>query len=207
MTVDATMPFQNCDFDEIEVSDQYKEVIQCDVNSKPLDGTPFVAPFVKCPQSVIKFALQSLHEDNLLSPSNAVMDLGCGDGQILQAFVEFASHVSNKAERPRVIGIELDQKLQLRCIKNLTALDTDFDWVIDLKDIFSIDLNDYKPDILILYLLPGGLDQLMPLIKGWNRDRRRVVAIQYKFSDIAPRRQWKLLMDQRFEYLINYYEL
>ena len=82
------------------------------VNSKPLDDTPFVAPYVPCTDYMVENALDFAKIRNNI---DVLVDLGCGDGRILKAALS-----NNRLNKPKLcIGIELDPYLAEHARDNL----------------------------------------------------------------------------------------
>jgi hypothetical protein len=146
------------------------------VNSKPLEG-PFIAPFVPAPYSVIQeaFSFADLSSDDVL------VDLGCGDGRILVAAL---NHLPLKL----CIGVELDPVLVSHMSESHQQLIEKGELKILCKDMFTIDhsLDLNGSTIIILYLLPRGLELLKPILNAWlsfNPKVRRIVTITYSIPE------------------------
>lgn len=169
------------------------------VNTRPLEGTPFIAPYVPCPIDIVSQVLDIIGLDK----DDAVLDLGFGDGCILFSCLEHAE---------KIIGVELDPLLfeHVR-VKMMKKFETEFgfddkkfkifdriptfqEWnayqkvaVLLNQDMFKLDLESLHVNIIILYLLPGGLQKLKPLLRKWlditsslNKKSRRLYTIDYQ---------------------------
>jgi hypothetical protein len=145
------------------------------VNSKPLEG-PFIAPFVPAPYSVIQESFSFAQ----LSSADVLVDLGCGDARILVAALK---HLPCKC-----IGIELDPVLVSHINESHQELIKNGKLNILCKDMFTVDINvDLENStIMILYLLPRGLELLRPILHSWlsaNPKDRRIVTITYSIPE------------------------
>lgn len=143
------------------------------MNTRPLDDTPFIAPFVPCPLPLLQAALPWIS----VLPEDIVMDLGCGDGRILREVAQYA--------RPRrVIGVELDPYLAQHARDSLLDGSVPCDAQILEQDLFQVDLEALEVSVIIVYLLPRGLDQLRPQLGSWlsnqgSGHRRFLVTVDY----------------------------
>jgi len=190
-------------------------IVKTLVNAQPLEETPFIAPFVACPNATAKQAMQFAD----IHPGDVIMDLGCGNGQLMRAAVQHLLDIKckmtpeNSFVQSKVIGIELDPYLADH-VRQLISSETDLQvWlalngklgleskeddsvVLDRciqvrileQDIFTVDLELWKPTVLVLYLLPEGLRRLQPQLMQWliTSDGRRLVTIDYAVPDWQP---------------------
>lgn len=147
------------------------------VNSKPLEG-PFIAPFVPAPFSVIQ---ESFQFAELLS-DDVLVDLGCGDARILVAAL-------NYLPLKLCIGVELDPVLVSHINDSHQEFIQEGKMLILCKDMFTIDHSidlEYST-IMILYLLPRGLELLKPMLHSWlssNPKIRRIITITYSIPGL-----------------------
>ena len=152
------------------------------VNSKPLDELgPFIAPYVPCHEYVIQKALKF----SKLCDQDILLDLGCGDARILIAAMEMANH-------PRkCIGVELDPVLA-RLIRSRHGQSIQSEKLVLLEtDMFSIHISDLDATVMILYLLPGGLDKLKGAFLAWfdadsAAPTKRIITITYSIPGWEP---------------------
>ena len=166
------------------------------VNSKPLEG-PFIAPFVPAPQAVIDAAFRFAD----LSATDILADLGCGDGRILVSAL-------NYLPLKLCIGIELDPILVAHINQSQQLLIQSGKLMILCKDMFTIDQAvDLKDStLLILYLLPRGLDLLKPILHIWlsaNPIVRRIITITYSIPDWNTKRGQQIGKHWLFLYTFN----
>jgi hypothetical protein len=129
------------------------------VNTRPLSDN-IIAPFVPCHPSIALEALKILN----LKLGDTVMDLGSGDGRILQLLHTNFPQVNG-------IGVEFDELLVKYCHLNYKHLN------VIKGDMFTCDLSGVG--YFVLYLLPLGLKRIK------HRFKDVVVAtIQYSIPDV-----------------------
>lgn len=160
------LPFSECD--EIPVGNQSQNLSTL-VNSKPLTGTKFLAPFVPANPQVVReaIAFSSATEEDI------VADLGCGDGRILLACIE---HGVKKC-----IAVELDPVLCESIRSDHSHLIQSENLVLIESDFMTVDILSLKITIIILYLLPDALMKLSTKLKQWinQSPERRIVCITF----------------------------
>ena len=138
------------------------------------------APFV--PMS--KKNVQAMIDMAELKIGDVLMDLGSGDGRIL----ECASPLVNKA-----IGIEINpilylwSKLRLKKLKNVKII---------REDLWKTDLNEV--DVLTLYFIPPKMDQLAEKIKREMKPGSKVMSYAFQFHDW----QYKEKNDKMYLYIV-----
>ena len=162
------LPFYD---EEIPIGKVYTEITTL-VNSQPLENTPFIAPYVPINHLVCLKAIQVAN----LNPQDVLVDLGCGDGRILQQAMETLSKPS------KAIGVEYDPLL-------IAHIRKEYPWMeVIHADMFTIDLSALGATVLILYLLPAGLSKLRPLLAEWlSQDSLfRVVTVGYAIPEWDP---------------------
>ena len=153
-----------------------------------MDGTDFIAPFVPCSHETARAAIEFANVDS----NDILVDLGCGDGRILSE----ALLSQDAQKRPsRVVGVELDPFLAKHLQDTLILKFKDENVTIIEGSMFDVDLEKLNATVLILYLLPMGLDRLKPQLHDWlykehvdsnpnsNSNKRRVVTITYSIPD------------------------
>ena len=96
-----------------------------------------------------------------VSASDHVVDLGCGDGQVL---------VAARERGARVTGVECDAELAEEARRALGA-----DAVLE-ADLFDDELWDRleRPDVVFCYLSPATLQRLTPALRGLPEGTRLV---------------------------------
>ena len=109
-----------------------------------------------------------------------LVDLGCGDAGILVAALDYLPL--------KCIGVELDPVLVEHINQSHHELIQNGKLCILCKDMFtvnhSVELD--KSTIMILYLLPRGLELLRPILHSWlaaNPNERRIVTITYSIPE------------------------
>lgn len=138
------------------------------------------APFV--PMS--KKNVQAMIDMAELKTGDVLMDLGSGDGRIL----ECASPFVNKA-----IGIEINpilylwSKFRLRKQKNIEIIREDL-WKTDLSRV----------SVLTLYFIPPKMDKLAEKIKKEMKPGSKVMSYAFKFHDW----QYKEKNDKMYLYIV-----
>jgi hypothetical protein len=71
------LPFSDSTELSCEIQELENPIPFTEVNSKPLDETAFIAPYVACPPEVAREAISFAS----LNRSDTMVDLGCGDGR------------------------------------------------------------------------------------------------------------------------------
>ncbi|RKO91816.1 hypothetical protein BDK51DRAFT_17561 [Blyttiomyces helicus] len=151
------------------------------VNSRPMEGTPFVAPYVPCHVDVATAALRFAH----VGVEDVLIDLGCGDARILIAAL------TTPPSPHHCIGIELDPHLASHIRSSHAALISSSRLQILEADMFGVDMAELGATVAVVYLLPAGLEKLKPALRAWlegDAARRRVVTITYSVPGWEPRK-------------------
>lgn len=145
------------------------------VNSKPLDDTPFIAPFVACPIEIVNQALSFANVKKI----DILVDLGCGDGRILKCALACGIK--------KAIGVELDPYL-VEFVRNQLGMDDRVE-IIE-SDMFEVDLLKLQASVMVLYLLPKGLENLKNMFLKWlghiESSEKRIITIQYRIPNWEP---------------------
>ncbi|KAI8614291.1 hypothetical protein BC830DRAFT_1065641 [Chytriomyces sp. MP71] len=156
------------------------------VNSIPMEGTDFIAPFVPCTVEVAREALAFARVGADDEKDEVVVDLGCGDGRVLEQALLLSSGASNPATPPsrtriRTVGVELDPHLAAHLRAVVAPRYADGLMRIIEANMFEIDLVELGATVLVLYLLPKGLSMLRNQLGKWlhGGDLRRIVTITY----------------------------
>ncbi|KAI8838644.1 hypothetical protein BC829DRAFT_404371 [Chytridium lagenaria] len=172
--MESDLPFAQDDFEESDFQPALTSAVQRTlVNSIPLDGSGFIAPFVPVSEEVAEAALNTSILDQMI--------LSCGDGRILERALAFPVPPS------RCIGVELDPFLAEHIRTDICPkYPGDILQIIE-KDMFDVDLESIKATALCLYLLPKGLERLREnhcdsLPK--SSPQRRVVTITYSIPEL-----------------------
>jgi predicted RNA methylase len=167
----------------ISIDDEIREnkTIQSIVNTLPLENTRFIAPYVPISKSVAKHSIEIAN----LTLNDTMIDLGCGDGRLLELALKYCNNV---------IGVELDPLL----IEYMRSNNPKYQ-IIE-SDMFSIDLIALNVNVIILYLLPKGLEKLIPNLRKWIKsgDGYRIVTAGYSIPGIKECNCSKVLPDDGF---------
>ncbi|TPX49655.1 hypothetical protein SeMB42_g02538 [Synchytrium endobioticum] len=152
-------------------------VIQTVVNTKPLQDTPFVAPFVPCSPPTVAAALDFA----AVAPGDTLLDLGCGDARIL--FHALAKHPTLQC-----VGVELDPLLAQYISQQIHARHLSKHFAFIPADMYTIDITELGATVAILYLLTPGIAKLKPLLSTWLNavHGSRVVTVTYAIPDWQP---------------------
>lgn len=105
-----------------------------------------------------------------VSPGDRVVDLGCGDGQVLLAAARRGATVS---------GIEADPELAAQARADLAGAGIDAD--TRTADLFDPDL-ELDADIFFTYLAPATLQRLLPRLPH----RARLVTVDFDVPGLTP---------------------
>lgn len=131
------------------------------------DGWPFFAP------SKLSTVERGLDLAGVGS-KDRVVDLGCGDGQILVAAGRRGAHVT---------GVELSAELVERARAALTA--NDLQGEVVQGDVFEFPLD---ADVIFTYLSPATLQRLVPRLQDVGRGTR-LVTIDFAVPGLVPTRR------------------
>jgi len=131
-----------------------------------------LAPYYPTPETIVEKMLQM----GSLKAGEKVYDLGSGDGRIvIMAAQKFHADA---------IGVELDKDLcklstdkivKLRLEKNAHIVNGDL-----LKQNYS------SADLITVYLLPGFIDKVQPMLDQQLKKGARVVAHDFEFKNWTP---------------------
>lgn len=130
------------------------------------EGWPFWAP---SDMAAVERALDVAG----LRPGERLVDLGCGDGQVLVAAARRGAHVT---------GVEVDDELADEARANLAAAGVDGVVVVD--DVFTHPLGD--ADVLFTYLSPATLQRLSARLQTETKPGARLVTVDYAVTGFQP---------------------
>lgn len=146
---------------------------------KKLSQTPFyifsyqlLSPYSPTPEYVA-YEMLKLAE---AKPGELVVDLGCGDGNILI--------VAAKYFRCRCVGVEINPHLAEIATRRAKKEGVEDRVKIIVGDFFEINISD--ADIVTLYLLPKTLRLLKYKLAREIKPSARIVLHDYSFEDIVP---------------------
>jgi SAM-dependent methyltransferase len=142
-----------------------------DFDSSPLPRQHNNAPFIVSPDVVVDEMVKIAE----LSSDDLVYDLGCGDGRIVisSALASGCSGVGFDIDPERVT--EAQRNVQLHGVEDLIT--------IEQADIFDLDLRD--ADVVMMYLLPWMLKELIPQFDAMPPGRR-IVSHDFKIAQCKP---------------------
>jgi protein-L-isoaspartate O-methyltransferase len=131
-----------------------------------------LAPYYPSPESVVDRML-TLAE---LKPGEKMFDLGSGDGRIvIMAAQKF---------KARATGVELEEDLVFRSSQAIKRASLDKTANIIHGDVLR---QDYaSADVITIYLLPGAVEKLTPILSKQLRKGARVVAHDFPFRAWTP---------------------
>lgn len=109
-----------------------------------------------------------------VGPGVRVLDLGCGDGQVLLAAARRGATVS---------GVEADADLVAEAREHLSEAGIDAD--VRQGDLFDA-ATDIAADVLFSYLAPATLQRLLPLIAGTGA---LLVTVDFDVPGLVPTRR------------------
>jgi tRNA1(Val) A37 N6-methylase TrmN6 len=131
-----------------------------------------LAPYYPTPDTIVEKML----ELGALKPGEAMYDLGSGDGRIvIMAAQKF---------RARAVGIELDRDLCKISTDKIRKLKLEKDAQIINGDLLKQDYS--SADLVTVYLLPGFIDKVQPLLDAQLRKGARIVSHDFEFKNWTP---------------------
>jgi tRNA A58 N-methylase Trm61 len=132
-----------------------------------------LAPYVPVPPKVGR-ALFDLAQ---LRPGESVVDLGCGDGRLLQMAIESGAG--------RATGFELDEDL-VQEARRTAAGDARIE--VRHEDASLAGKILCEADVVTLYLTTRGNEAVLPLLRASLRPRARVVSYVWGMPELPPTR-------------------
>lgn len=131
-----------------------------------------LAPYYPSPESIVERML-TLAE---LKPGEKMFDLGSGDGRIvIMAAQKFKANA---------VGVELDEDLVFRSSEAVRKQGRDKTARIVHGDVLKQDYS--SADVITIYLLPGAVEKLTPVLTKQLRKGARVVAHDFPFRAWTP---------------------
>jgi SAM-dependent methyltransferase len=139
--------------------------------AQPVDAEK-LAPYYPTPETIVDKMLQL----GGLKAGERVYDLGSGDGRIvIMAAEKFHADA---------IGIELDKDLCKLSLDRIHKLHLDRNAHIVNGDLLK--QNYSSADLVTVYLLPGFIDKVQPLLDQQLKKGARVVAHDFEFRNWTP---------------------
>ena len=156
-------------------------VLGCGVAAAQSGDAERLAPYYPTPQTVVEKMLQL----GGLKAGEKMFDLGSGDGRIV---IMAAQRFHAEA-----VGVELD--------KDLWKLSTDKIRKLGLEKTARIVNGDLlkqnygSADLVTVYLLPGFIDKVQPLLDRQLKKGARVVSHDFEFSNWTPEKSQNIADD------------
>jgi tRNA1(Val) A37 N6-methylase TrmN6 len=131
-----------------------------------------LAPYYPTPETIVDKMLQL----GGLKAGEKVYDLGSGDGRIV---ITAAGRFHAEA-----VGIELDKDLYKLSLEKIRKLHLEKNAHIVNGDLLK--QNYSSADLVTVYLLPGFIDKVQPLLDQQLKKGARVVAHDFEFKNWTP---------------------
>ena len=133
-----------------------------------------LAPFVPVPPVVANEMLSLAR----LKPGETVVDLGCGDGRLLNVAVE-------RFGAAQAVGYELDEHL-VRIAREAAGSDERI--IVHNADALQAAESVRSADVVTLYLTAAGNKSLLPLLRDSLMPGARVVSYVWGMDGLRPSR-------------------
>ena len=131
-----------------------------------------LAPYYPTPETIVEKMLQL----GGLKAGEKMFDLGSGDGRIvIMAARKFHADA---------VGVELDKDLWKRSMERIQKLGLQKSARIINGDLLKE--NYSSADLITVYLLPGFIDKVQPLLDKQLKKGTRVVSHDFQFSNWTP---------------------
>ena len=131
-----------------------------------------LAPYYPTPETIVEKMLQL----GGLKAGEKMFDLGSGDGRIvIMAAQKFHADA---------VGVELDKDLAKRSMDRIQKLGLQKSARIINGDLLKE--NYSSADLVTVYLLPGFIDKVQPLLDKQLKKGARVVSHDFQFSNWTP---------------------
>ncbi len=131
-----------------------------------------LAPYYPTPDTIVEKML----ELGGLKPGEKMYDLGSGDGRIvIMAAQKF---------RAQAVGIELDRDLCKISTEKINKLKLQKSAQIINGDLLK--QNYSSADLVTVYLLPGFIDKVQPLLDSQLKRGARIVSHDFEFKNWTP---------------------
>ena len=140
-----------------------------------------LAPYYPTPEIVVEKMLQL----GGLKAGEKVFDLGSGDGRIvIMAAQKFHAEA---------VGVELDADLWRQSTEKIRKLGLDKNAHIINGDLLK--QNYSSADLVTVYLMPGFIDKVRPLLDRELKKGARVVSHDFEFSAWTPEKSLSIADD------------
>jgi tRNA1(Val) A37 N6-methylase TrmN6 len=131
-----------------------------------------LAPYYPTPETIVDRMLQL----SGLKAGEKMYDLGSGDGRIVI--------LAAQKFHAEAVGIELDKDLFKLSLEKIRNLHLEKDAHIINGDLLK--QNYSSADVVTVYLLPGFIDKVQPLLDQQLKKGARVVAHDFEFKNWTP---------------------
>ena len=131
-----------------------------------------LAPYYPTPETIVDRMLQL----SGLKAGEKMYDLGSGDGRIVI--------LAAQKFHAEAVGIELDKDLCKLSLDKIRNLHLEKDAHIINGDLLK--QNYSSADVVTVYLLPGFIDKVQPLLDQQLKKGARVVAHDFEFKNWTP---------------------
>jgi ubiquinone/menaquinone biosynthesis C-methylase UbiE len=150
----------------------YLTLFCCQFAAAQTGGAEKLAPYYPTPETIVDRMLQL----GGLKAGEKVYDLGSGDGRIvIMAAEKFHADA---------VGIELDKDLCKLSIEKIKNLHLEKNAHIVNGDLLKQHYN--SADLITVYLLPGFIDKVQPVLDLELKKGTRVVAHDFEFKNWTP---------------------
>ncbi len=149
----------------------YRQADVSNMDSSPAPRDAPDTPYVPTDPAIV----QKMIEMAELDADDLVYDLGCGDGRILVAAARQAGC--------RTVGFDFDPELVRQARENAERDGVERLVTIQQRDIFTADLS--QPDVVMVYLLPWVLEELIPHFDRM-KPGSRIVSHDFKIAGCKP---------------------
>jgi len=140
-----------------------------------------LAPYYPTPQTVVENMLQL----GGLKAGEKMFDLGSGDGRIvIMAAQKFHAEA---------VGVEIDKDLWKSSMDKIRKLGLEKTARIVNGDLLK--QNYSSADLVTVYLLPGFIDKVQPLLDRQLKKGARVVSHDFEFSNWTPEKSQNIADD------------
>ena len=140
-----------------------------------------LAPYYPTPETVVEKMLQL----GGLKAGEKMFDLGSGDGRIvIMAAQKFHAEA---------VGVELDKDLWKSSVAKIRKLGLEKTARIVNGDLLN--QNYSSADLVTVYLLPGFIDKVQPLLDRQLKKGARVVSHDFEFSKWTPEKSLNIADD------------
>jgi 16S rRNA G966 N2-methylase RsmD len=131
-----------------------------------------LAPYYPTPETIVEKMLRL----GGLKAGEKMYDLGSGDGRIvIMAAQKFHADA---------VGIEMDKDLCRRSMRKIASLNLEKNARIINGDLLQ--QNYSSADLVTVYLLPGFIDKVQPVLDQQLKKGARVVAHDFEFKNWTP---------------------